>query len=443
MVKKFISAVIALTMVMGMCSCSDSSSVNETTKNSAAAQSAEQFKLGDDIVSPTADYKFVAASDDASSDEKFLMGANDFSVELFRKSVEKDIVNGKNTLVSPESVLFALGMTENGAKGETLRQLQKVLCKDLDTDTFNKNMNKLISCASSSSGFKFSIANSVWVKDMDKMTLNEQFTKNCKELYNADLFKAPFNDETKKQMNNWVNEKTNSMIPSIIDELGVDTAAVLLNAIAFEADWEEKFDPEGTDNKSGFTLNSGKTVDSTSMTSMEKLYVSDENAQGFIKNYKGGKYAFMAVLPNEGTSLADYVKSLTAEKFAKLYAGKTDKYNVNIKIPKFKYDYSTELNGLLKEMGITDAFDQEKADFSAMTDQQKLFISHVLHKTHIQLDEEGTKAAAATAAEMDVSGALPMGDKSIYFNRPFVYAIMDTETGLPVFMGTVCDPTAN
>lgn len=442
MVKKFISAVIALTMVMGMCSCSDSSSVNETTKNSAAAQSAEQFKLGDDIVSPTADYKFVAASDDASSDEKFLMGANDFSVELFRKSVEKDIVNGKNTLVSPESVLFALGMTENGAKGETLRQLQKVLCKDLDTDTFNKNMNKLISCASSSSDFKFSIANSVWVKDMDKMTLNEQFTKNCKELYNADLFKAPFNDETKKQMNNWVNEKTNSMIPSIIDELGVDTAAVLLNAIAFEADWEEKFDPEGTDNKSGFTLNSGKTVDSTSMTSMEKLYVSDENAQGFIKNYKGEKYAFMAVLPNEDTDIANYVASMSDDEIAALYSGRTDRYDVIAKLPQFKFDYGAELVDTLSDMGIKDAF-SVNADFSKLFNNTSSAINRVIHKTHIELDAKGTKAAAATAVTMTENAmAVTEEPKSVILDRPFVFAIMDTETGLPVFLGTVCDPSA-
>lgn len=445
MLKKFISAVIAISLVMGMCSCSDSSTT-ETKKNPTASQSAsgEPFKPGEDVVSPTAAYQFVPAAD-ISSDEKFLIGANEFSVDLFRNTVMKDLENGKNTLVSPESVLFALGMTSNGAKGDTLKQMQKVLCKDLDTDTFNKNMNKLMTSAQSSSDFKFSIANSVWVKDMQGMTLTEQFARSCKQMYNAEMFKAPFNDETLKQMNNWVNEKTDKMIPKIIDEFGDDTAAVLLNCIAFDAKWEKPYEKKDVVENREFNLQSGKKVNCSMMHSEEKLYVSDDKSQGFIKNYKGGKYAFMAILPNEDVSLSDYVKSMTAQSFAKMYAGKTTQYQVLASVPKFKYDYSAKLNDTLKQMGITDAFDGEKADFSGMTEQQKLFISNVLHKTHIELDEEGTKAAAATAVTMDVSGALPAKEdiKEIRLDRPFAYAIMDTQTGLPVFMGTVCDPTAN
>lgn len=445
MLKKFISAVIAISLVMGMCSCSDSSTT-ETKKNPTASQSAsgEPFKPGEDVVSPTAAYQFVPAAD-ISSDEKFLIGANEFSVDLFRNTVMKDLENGKNTLVSPESVLFALGMTEGGAKGDTLKQMQNVLCKDVDTDTFNKNMNKLMTSAQSSSDFKFSIANSVWVKDMQGMTLTEQFARSCKQMYNAEMFKAPFNDETLKQMNNWVNEKTDKMIPKIIDEFGDDTAAVLLNCIAFDAKWEKPYEKKDVVENREFNLQSGKKVNCSMMHSEEKLYVSDDKSQGFIKNYKGGKYAFMAILPNEDVSLSDYVKSMTAQSFAKMYAGKTTQYQVLASVPKFKYDYSAKLNDTLKQMGITDAFDGEKADFSGMTEQQKLFISNVLHKTHIELDEEGTKAAAATAVTMDVSGALPAKEdiKEIRLDRPFAYAIMDTQTGLPVFMGTVCDPTAN
>ncbi len=445
MLKKFISAVIAISLVMGMCSCSDSSTT-ETKKNPTASQSAsgEPFKPGEDVVSPTAAYQFVPAAD-ISSDEKFLIGANEFSVDLFRNTVMKDLENGKNTLVSPESVLFALGMTSNGAKGDTLKQMQNVLCKDVDTDTFNKNMNKLMTSAQSSSDFKFSIANSVWVKDMQGMTLTEQFARSCKQMYNAEMFKAPFNDETLKQMNNWVNEKTDKMIPKIIDEFGDDTAAVLLNCIAFDAKWEKPYEKKDVVENREFNLQSGKKVNCSMMHSEEKLYVSDDKSQGFIKNYKGGKYAFMAILPNEDVSLSDYVKSMTAQSFAKMYAGKTTQYQVLASVPKFKYDYSAKLNDTLKQMGITDAFDGEKADFSGMTEQQKLFISNVLHKTHIELDEEGTKAAAATAVTMDVSGALPAKEdiKEIRLDRPFAYAIMDTQTGLPVFMGTVCDPTAN
>ena len=114
-------------------------------------------------------------------------------------------------------------------------------------------------------------------------------------------------------------------------------------------------------------------------------------------------------------------------------------------MPKFKYDYSTCLNDPLKQMGIVDVFDPSKSDLSGITDRYKMYISNVAHKTHIEVNEQGTKAAAATAVQLDVSGAIPadVNQKDITLDRPFAYAIMDTQTGLPVFMGTVCDPTAS
>ena len=457
MFKKILSAVVAMTLVLGMmCSCSESSSTGDN-KNSSVVNSLPptktepetpnngSFTPSEDIVSPTSQYQFLPAADSKiSSDEQFLIGANEFSVEFFKNAVKADLENGNNTLVSAESVLFALGMTANGAKGETLKQMLKVLCKDMDIETFNRNMNKLMTSAQNNSEFKFSIANSVWVRDNSNMTLTEQFAKNCKELYNADMFKAPFDDSTAQQMNGWVNEKTNQMIPSIIDSLDDTTAAVLLNCIAFEAEWEHKYTTDDVRKNAEFTRPDGSKTTCEKMYSEENLYISDENSQGFIKKYKGGKYAFMAILPNEGVSLADYVKSMTAEKFAKLYAGRTDEYKVYAHLPKFTYDYSAALNDTLKQMGITDAFDPESADFSAMSETQQLFISEVLHKTHIQLDEDGTKAAAATSVKMDVMGISPMDEKTkiVELDRAFAYAIVDTETGLPVFMGTVCDPSA-
>ncbi|MBQ3936098.1 MAG: serpin family protein [Ruminococcus sp.] len=449
MIKKFISAVIAITMVMGMCSCSEQSSGSEPQPGSQIVQPSEpkptqqpsEFKLTKDMLNPTADYQFVAASD-VSSDEKFLIGANEFSVNLFKTSVARDLADGKNTLVSPESVLFALGMTQSGAKGETLKQMQKVLCGDLDTETFNKNMNKLMTSASKSSDFKFGIANSVWVRDMQDMTLTEQFAKNCKQMYNAELFKAPFNDETLKQMNRWVNDKTDSMIPEIIEEFGADTAAVLLNCIAFDAEWKEGYEKSDLNENGEFTLKSGEKAKCTMMSSLEDHYIRDDNAEGFIKRYKGGKYGFMAILPDEGVNLADYVRSLTAEKFSRLYSSSGEYGFINAVIPKFKYDYSSSLNDAMKQMGITDAFDADKADFSGMTDGQKMYISKVAHKTVIDVNENGTKAAAATEVGMDVSGALPMPEHTVSLNRPFAYAIVELETGMPVFMGTVCNPNA-
>ena len=183
----------------------------------------------------------------------------------------------------------------------------------------------------------------------------------------------------------------------------------------------------------------GEKTNCTMLSSKEKLYVEGEHETGFVKEYSGGKYAFMAVLPNEGTGIYEYVSSLTADRFAKLYKERTGRYDVKTKTPQFKYDYDINLNETLRGMGMEEAFTMN-ADFSNMTGDKSLYIGSVLHKTHIELDANGTKAAAATAVTMDAKCALDESlPKTVYLDRPFVYAIMDTRTGLPVFMGTVCD----
>jgi serpin B len=262
------------------------------------------------------------------------------------------------------------------------------------------------------------------------------------EVY-AEMFKAPFNDETIRQINDWVNKKTDSMIPEMIKQFGENTVAVLLNSIAFDAEWKNNYEKNDVNENGEFTLENGKKVKCSLMNSMEKGYIRDGSAEGFIKKYKGEKYAFMAILPDKGVSLSDYVRSLTAEKFARLYNSRNNNESVIASLPKFKYDYSTCLNDPLKQMGIADVFDPSKSDLSGITDRYKMYISNVAHKTHIEVNEQGTKAAAATEIQLDVSGALPADMHTVSLDRPFVYAIMDTTTGLPVYLGTVCDPSVN
>lgn len=426
-----------------MCSCSESSAPDKTQNPTIVTKTEPEPEPSDNnIVSPTANFTFAKASDIKKADDTFKNDLSSFSVELFKNSVKYDLANGKNTLVSPESVAFALGMTMNGAKGETLSQMQDLLCRSSSTDTFNTNMNRLITKANSDENIKFNIANSVWVKDSKDITLTEQFAKTCKELYNADMFKAPFDKKTVDAINSWVNEKTDKMIPSIINELDADTRAVLINCIAFDAKWAKPYKEDQVSENQTFTNADGKETTCTMLTGKESRYISDENAQGFIKSYQGGKYAFMAILPNEGVSLSDYVSSMTADSFAKLYASNTGEYDVFTRLPKFSYDYDITLNNTLADMGMANAF-TDAADFTNLSSGAKLHIGSVLHKTHIDLDAEGTKAAAATAVTMDVSAAaMEQNIKRVYLDRPFAYAIIETDTGLPVFMGTVCDPSA-
>lgn len=451
MLKKIISAVIAITLVIGMCSCSEQESTQlpwnpadpEITRPHLPEPEEPVLPPDDTSVQPTANYAFTPGAKDEKITDEFAQAFNNFSVELFKQSVKQDLEQGKNTLVSPESVAFALGMTANGANENTLKQMQEVLCKGVSMEDFNKNMHLLISDAhnNNTENSKLNIANSIWLKDMKGLTLTESFARTCKEQFNAEMLKAPFDEGTVENINSWVNEKTDKMIPKILEKLDADARAVLVNCIAFDAKWAVPYEDDQIEENSSFTNASGKKIDCTMLCSTEKSFVSGEHETGFVKTYSGGKYAFMAILPNEGTSISEYVSSLTADSFAKLYKSRTGRYEVITRTPQFKYDYDITLNKALSDMGMEEAFTMN-ADFSNMTGDKSLYIGSVLHKTHIELDAKGTKAAAATVVTMDAKCALEETEaKRVYLDRPFAYAIMDTETGLPVFMGTMCDPS--
>jgi serpin B len=175
------------------------------------------------------------------------------------------------------------------------------------------------------------------------------------------------------------------------------------------------------------------------MYSDESKYLEDDMATGFLKPYADGKYAFVALLPNEGVKVADYVSSLTSNNVSRLLNSMED-VTVMTAIPKFKTEYDIEMSEILESMGMPDAFDEGLADFSKMASLQegKLFISQVKHKTFLALDEKGTRAGAVTSVEMAGTSA-PVDIKQVYLDRPFVYMIIDSELNMPIFIGTTME----
>ena len=216
----------------------------------------------------------------------------------------------------------------------------------------------------------------------------------------------------------------------------------LVNALAFEAQWEKVYD-EFQVQEGYFTTEDETRQDVEMMHSEEHYYLEDELATGFIKYYEGRKYAFVALLPNEGVSVSQYVENLTGEHLAKLLSNQKD-VTVFATMPKFETEYDIEMSEVLQEMGMTDAFDYRVADFSRLgtynVDGMNICISRVLHKTFISVAEQGTRAGAATAVEMPAYGAMEIPEfKEVVLDRPFVYMIIDCETNLPFFMGTMMD----
>lgn len=361
------------------------------------------------------------------------IAVSDFSVRLFQQSIASE----RNTLISPTSVLYALAMTANGAKEDTLVQMEEVF--GLPIDSLNSYLSSYINNLPIDDKYKLHIANAIWFKENDSFTVKQDFLQTNEKYYNAGLYQAPFDDSTLKEINTWVNENTDGMISNILDKIPADAVMYLVNALSFDAEWQEIYETYQV--RDGiFKKEDGSTQDIQLMYSSEHDYLEDESATGFIKYYKDRKYAFVALLPKEGVSVTDYISTLTGEHLYEMLTT-PENVHVNAAIPKFKTEFSAEMSEPLKSLGMTDAFDWNAADFSGIGTSQNgnLVISRILHKTFISVDEKGTEAGAATVVEIRDEAAMvePEESKTVYLDRPFVYMLIDCEKNLPLFMGTV------
>lgn len=363
--------------------------------------------------------------------------AADFGVRLFQMSMEAD----ENTLISPLSVLYALSMTANGADGETRRQMEEVL--GMDVASLNSFMKAYMEKLPAAEAYKMSIANGIWFRDDPSFEVNQAFLQTNANYYNAEIRKAAFDEATRKEINDWVKTNTDGMIPDIIDQIHPAAVMYLVNALAFEADWEQQYE-EFQVRDGSFTTEDGVVRDVQMMHGTEHRYLEDEQATGFIKYYEDRRYAFVALLPKEGVAVGDYVEGLTGEHLLQMLSEPED-IMVLTTIPKFETEYSTQMSDVLREMGMTDAFSQNDADFSKLgiyhADGANIFINEVLHKTFISVAEQGTRAGAATAVIMYAAGAPAEKPeyRTVNLDRPFVYMLIDCETNLPFFIGTMMD----
>ena len=408
--KKLIALLLVLAMALGMTACSQVSA-NDLMKDVPA-------KAVD--VLPDMDAGAAAVAD--------------FGVRLFKTSMEE----GENTLISPLSVLYALAMTANGADGETLAQMEQVL--GMDVDNLNSYMLAYLDLLPETKDYKMSLANSIWFKDDPNFTVEQSFLQTNADYYGAGAYKAAFDEGTRNDINNWVKEHTDGMIPEILDEIPDEAIMYLVNALAFDAKWADEYE-EHQIREGRFTMEDGTRQDVDMMHSEEYTYLEDDLATGFIKYYKDRKYAFVAMLPNDGVTVSQYVNSLTGEHLRELLNNPQD-LTVFASIPKFETEYDIEMSEVLQEMGMTDAFDWRVADFSKLgtynVDGMNICIKRVLHKTFISVSEQGTRAGAATAVEMVAEGAMEIVEfKEVVLDRPFVYMLIDCETNLPFFIGTM------
>ena len=366
--------------------------------------------------------------------DEFRAQSMDFAFELYKNS-DSEV---KNTLVSPLSVMLILGMTANGAGGDTLAQFEEVLGGGMSAKELSEFYQSYVASLSSTDKTKVAIANSIWVKDMEGLRVRPMFLQKSVDYYNASVYQADFNEDTVKDINQWVYNNTDEMIDEIIKELPPEALMVLLNAISFDAEWQSIYNKDDVRDIE-FTSHTGDKQVVEGMYGSENEYLEDENTTGFIKKYKDG-YSFVALLPDEDVTIEEYVNSLTGEKFANLIDNRKSNLTYTM-IPKFKYEYDISLKQPLYDMGLTNMFDSSVSDFSELAeyDYGNIYVGAVLHKTFIEMGEKGTRAAAVTAEILCGDGMPPEDIKEVHLDRPFVYVIMDDETNLPIFIGTVLE----
>ncbi len=366
-----------------------------------------------------------------------LQAVTDFSVRLVQNSFADD----SNLLVSPLSILCALAMTANGASGETRAQMEATF--GLSIEELNHYLAWYVSTLPQGEQYKLHLANSIWFTEDSRFSPKHDFLQVNADYYGADIYRAPFDTATLQDINHWVEEKTDGMIPKILNVIPPNAVMYLINALSFEAQWSTVYQKHNVYNDI-FTKEDGTEQPVELMYGTESRYLSDERTTGFIKYYRGQSYAFVALLPKEGISIEEYLRTLTGEQLRTLLDN-AQQTPVKTAIPKFETRYSVELSEVLTNMSMTDAFLPQSADFSAMgtSTAGNIYINRVLHKTFISVGEQGTKAGAVTLVEpTDTVAIEPDKRQEVFLNRPFVYLLIDCENGLPFFVGTMLDMEA-
>jgi serpin B len=369
-------------------------------------------------------------------DTRLIEASNRFSFNLFDRIAKKE--TNKNIFISPLSISLALSMTYNGARGETQNAMAKTLEAQgiaiSEVNHFNRMLQE--SLLSSDKGTEISIANSLWAsKDV---SLKQSFIDDNKIFYQAKLSNLNFSDRNAVTLiNDWVKQQTKGKISKIIEETDRNTVIILVNAIYFKSAWKKPFEESKTKPKP-FTLDDGTKIQHPAMTqSGFYRYLDTPQFQAIRLPYRSTRFSMDIFLPKSTANLTEFQKQLTAKNW-QVWSDKFVKREGLIQIPKFKIEYRIDLVGTLKNMGMQIAF-SSAADFRNLS-TERIFITEVIHKTFVDVNEKGTEAAAVTLVNI-ARGLGSPEDFQMIVDRPFFFAISDQRTGTILFMGAIKNPS--
>lgn len=352
----------------------------------------------------------------------------------FNYNLIKEANKNKNTnyLISPYSIKTVLSIIKEGSNGSSLKELNDVMGNFRRANITSKNV--------------MGDANLLLINKNYKDGINKNYVNKIEKSYDAEI---KYSNITPNTINKWVDDKTNHMIPTLVDSVDPETVMAIINAISMKASWDSEFDCKNT-HISEFNTIDGSVINTIMMVSNDAQYIEDDTAKGIIKKYKTYKnddhkkvnLEFVAIMPNDG--IDSYIENFNNDEFRNLLSTK-DKYkndDVSLKLPRFKYNYNfSNLMNVLINMGIESIFNEKTADLSKMTESNSkdLYIGSIKQKSYIEVNEKGTKASTATIATVDKNATnVPI---DIEFDKPFIYIIKQSNSDDILFFGVVYTPT--
>jgi len=393
------------------------------------------------------DKERITSPDVSTSEQALLVEGNSaFAFELYQELKEEE----GNLFYSPYSISLALAMTYAGARGETAQQMADTLHFLLEQERLHPAFNWLDAELAKrgagaegkdGEGFRLNIVNAIWgQKDYEFLS---SFLDVLAENYGAGLRILDFINETEKSrlaINDWVSDQTEGRIEDLIPQGAIDalTRLVLTNAIYFNAAWAYPFNGNITADGPFYLLDGGQVTVPMMKQTESFNYTEGEGYQAVELLYDGGELSMVILLP-EADNFEPFEEGLQAQQVCDIISG-LQPTEVALTMPKFEFDSEFSLKDTLPEMGMPIAF-SSSADFSGMTGNPELFISDVVHKAFVAVDEAGTEAAAATAVIMKLT-AVPEPPVEVTMDRPFIFLIRDIETGAILFVGRVMNPGA-
>ncbi|MDP4210240.1 MAG: serpin family protein [Bacteroidota bacterium] len=377
------------------------------------------------------------------SQKSLLNSSNTFGLKLFSQ-LTSETGAPDNVFISPLSVSMALTMTYNGAANDTRDSMRNVLGFNEMTDAdINQTCHDLVSVLGSADPkVSMEIANSIWYDQ--KFKVLPDFLNINRTYFDAEVSKADFtNTATVSLINNWVDNKTNHKITSIINSIPPEILMYLINAVYFKGAWKYEFDKAKT-SQQNFILADGSNYSTDFMVQKGTFeYYQNADFSAVDLPYGNGNFSMMVLVPNAGKDYKTILSNLNTANW-NAWNNSLTNANVQVYLPKFKTTYKNELDKSLTNMGMGIAFSDVKADFSGIDGNHDLYISTVLHKTYADINEEGTEAAAVTVVGVGVTSVGP-GESTIIFraDKPFIFVIKEKQTNSLLFMGLIRKPSVN